>query len=234
MKERPIIIVFLGIDGSGKTTLSQYLYDELKKREIKVMYLWWLEGENTILKRFLKKFRKIHKLNPPIKTNPNIQPTKKKNIAMKLFYVIYPKFVLLNYLLFGIVKVWIPKITRAYDILILDRYICDVVLAISREFNYPYAKMVRLLKLFYKLLPEPSLIFIIEVPPEVAYSRKKEEFNTMKNAKQLWKNYHTLYSIIYSLSPDKIIKVDNSKNIKITKIKILKTTLNTMNIVEGV
>jgi len=35
----------MGMDGSGKSTLSSYLCGELKRRGHHVRRVWWLEGE---------------------------------------------------------------------------------------------------------------------------------------------------------------------------------------------
>lgn len=227
-KKRPIVIVFLGMDGSGKTTLSKYLYEELKKMKLEVKYLWWLEGENSILKKIIKKFRKVHKFNPQTEKNLNIQP-KKRDITTKLFYFIYPKIVFLNYLLFGFVKVWIPKIVGAFDVIVLDRYICDVVFAVSTEFNYPYYRMTKLLKVFSELLPKPDMIFVIEVLPKIAYLRKKDEIHSVENAKKLWENYNTLYKIVSKIYfKSSIVYINNSMNIEIAKARIMKNTLNVL------
>jgi thymidylate kinase len=50
-----IVIYFTGIDGSGKSTLSKYLLKELKIKGYKVKYIWWLEVENSLLRRLLRK-----------------------------------------------------------------------------------------------------------------------------------------------------------------------------------
>lgn len=58
MKNRDILICFIGIDGSGKSTLSGYLFEELKKSGYKVSYTWWLEGEDSLLRRLLRRIGK--------------------------------------------------------------------------------------------------------------------------------------------------------------------------------
>ena len=79
------IIYFLGIDGSGKSTLSQYLTNQLISREFRVKHIWWLEGEQTF-RNFIR--------------NINKQGKKSKDIiiSISLIKIIYPYIVLLDYL----------------------------------------------------------------------------------------------------------------------------------------
>ena len=224
--KKSILICFLGMDGSGKTTLSRYLYEELRKRNYDVLYIWWLEGENSLFREFLRKLKKFGKsVYSPKVDQTECSRKRDKPIVTKLFRAVYPKFVLIDYLKFGIIKVWLPRIVSKSKIIILDRYIYDVILAISKEFSYSYPKMIRLLKIYSKLLPSPDLIFTVDVPPEVAYSRKKEELHTIEDARKIWKHHQNLHSMLSTLSRGKIVKVDNSQSLEAAKAKVLKTAL---------
>lgn len=156
--------------------------------------------------------------------------SKNKLIAQKLFQILYPRVVLLDYLRFGIAKAWLPKIVNRNKIIIFDRFVYDVVLAMSKEFDFPDSRRERLLKLFSKLLPNPDVIFIIDVPPEVSYLRKKEEIESIENATALWENYQGLYSLLNNLAFGEVVRVDNTREIETVEAEILKITLN---LIEG-
>ena len=226
-RQKGIFICFIGIDGSGKSTLSRYLYEVLKKSGYNVSYTWWLEGEDSLLRRVLRRIGKSKHLNLKCNDNTNSSKAvhKDKSIATKIFRALYPKIVLLDYLRFGIVKVWLPKIVNRNKIIIFDRFIYDTILALSKEFDYLDSKRARLFKLYSKLLPNPDLIFIIDVPPEVSYLRKKEEIKSMGNAKAMWENYQELYSLVNRLSPGKR-RIDNTGELGTVKAEILKATLD--------
>jgi len=87
------IIYFLGIDGSGKSTLSQYLTNQLISREFRVKHIWWLEGEQTFFRNFI---RNINKQGKNLKINKEKKYNKK--ISISLIKIIYPYIVLLDYL----------------------------------------------------------------------------------------------------------------------------------------
>lgn len=220
------LICFIGIDGSGKSTLSRYLYEELKRRNYDVSYTWWLEGEDSLLRRLLRRIGKSKYSNLESDANNSNTMSKGESMITKIFRALYPKLVLLDYLRFGMVKAWIPKIMGRDKVIIFDRFIYDVVLAISKQFDFPDAKRGRSFKIFSKLLPNPDLIFIIDVPPEVSYLRKKEEIDSVENAKSLWARYQELYPLLNGLTSGKIMKIDNTGEIEIVEAEILKITLD--------
>jgi len=216
------LICFMGADGSGKSTLSRHLCEELKRRNYNVSYTWWLEGESSLLRRLLRRIGKAKHSN--LKSNANRSNKKDKSITI-IFKMLYPKMVLLDYLRFGIVKAWFPKIVSSKKVVIFDRFIYDVILALSEEFNYPDTKRARLLRTYSKLLPNPDLTFVIDVPPEVSYSRKKEEIKSVENAKDMWESYQELYSLLNTLTHGKIIRINNTREIETVKADILRDTL---------
>ncbi|HHX68481.1 MAG TPA: hypothetical protein GX708_10570, partial [Gallicola sp.] len=147
-------------------------------------------------------------------------------VTSKISNTLYPTIVLLDYLRFGIVKIWLSKITSSHNIIIFDRFFYDVVLAVSKEFAFSNSTKEKFINLYNKLLPSPDLIFAIDVLPEVSYLRKKEEIKSIENAEKIRNDYQEVYSAIYDLQQGKIIKVDGNRSIEVIKDNILKTTLD--------
>lgn len=220
-----IIICFIGIDGSGKSTLSRRLYEELKERRYRVSHVWWLEGENSLLRRLLRRAVKLKHLN--LESDANISKTNSgyRTITTTIFGRLYSVTVFLDYLWFGIVKVWLPKTIYRDRIVIFDRFIYDIVLAIAKQFNFTHSHESMLYNLYSKLLPHPNLMFIIDVPPEVSYSRRKEEYASLEDAKVMWEDYQKLYHLLTSLVSGKIVKVNNSREVESVKSEILDVAL---------
>lgn len=221
------VIYFMGMDGSGKSTLSSYLHGELKRRGCDARRVWWLEGEDSLLRRLL---RAIGGSNlPRFDVSPDkagiIAQRAQRPLMTKIFTVVYPRLVLMDYALFGIRRVWIPKTTAKDRILIFDRYIYDVIFSLCQEFDYPPAKRTSVFRMYAKLLPIPDKILRIEVPPDVAFLRKKEEMISAENAKTLWENHQELFRLVDNVFPGKSTIIDNTRDVEIVKKEILEQVL---------
>jgi dTMP kinase len=156
----------MGIDGSGKTTLAKKLVEELTKNNIKCKYLWWLEAENSVLRRTLRFLN--HPSNEKSSKIKVYNPRKSPNF----FMLIYQYLVLLDYSRQLISKVWLP--TRIGKVIVCDRYIYDTIIAFSIEFNHSQKKFQRMFKLFSFLSPKPDIFFLVEVPDDEAFKRKDD------------------------------------------------------------
>ena len=223
---RGMLICFIGMDGSGKSTLSNYLYSELIEKDYEVTYTWWLEGENSLLRRLIRKIsRSMYFCSENDKGNVVVE---EKMRFGRIFQALWPKIVLIDYLRFGLVKAWLPKFFRRNNIVIFDRYIYDVVLGLSKEFNFENITKEKILGIFGRLMPDPDLIFVVDVPPEVSFSRKKDEIKSLENAKQIWEDYQRFYSILDKITNGKIVRIDNSRDIETVKEDVFKTALEVL------
>lgn len=212
-----LLICFLGIDGSGKSSLSKYLCKEYIREGYIVRYTWWLEGENTKLRKLIRKFVK----SKNIQSNDEFcKYSFNKSLKGKIFEVIYPWMVIVDYLVFGLKKAFIPMYFGRKKILIFDRYFYDVIIALSEEFEFSELKKLFLFKLFSFCIPKPGLILIIDVPPEVSYLRKKDEIKSLENAKDIWERNNKFYRFLEFQSLN-ILRIDNNREINNVKSEIL-------------
>ena len=58
--------------------------------------------------------------------------------------------------------------------LLADRYIYDAVLNASLTANLPAAVMYRIIDHIFRILPKPDIVLMIDLPEEVAFSRKND------------------------------------------------------------
>ena len=227
MKET-IVIYFMGMDGSGKSTLSSYLHDELKNKRYDVRRVWWLEGENTVQRKLLRKIGGSSLLRFDVSPDQaGISSLREQRpLLTKIFTTVYPRLILIDYAIFGIWRVWVPKKTAKERILIFDRYIYDVIFSLCQEFGYSPAKRVSLFRRYARLLPVPDKIFLIEVSPDIALLRKKEEMASAENAKALWEYHQELFRLIDNVFPGRCTVIDNTRDVEIVKKEILEQVLS--------
>jgi dTMP kinase len=218
------IICFLGVDGSGKTTLSRSLSEELRRKGFSISHVWWLECENSLLRRLLRGFGGKRLSNLESDEIPVVARGNAPSLSIPIRNL-YPLLVLLDYLRFGlsITRGRIPILKNS--ILILDRYHYDTIWALADEFGFPDKMRRRVMSLFNDLLPKPDLLFIIEVPPEIAYARKKAEYSSIQDATYMWQSYQDLWPLLDRLAPGAVKRIDNTSEKSIVESDILKITM---------
>ena len=220
------LIIFVGMDGSGKSTLAGYLSDELKKKDYDVSYIWWLEGENSHARRIIRyigKFRFFIKGSRDATSGQfRTDNTKSKSF---FFRGLYPYVVLLDYLRFGILKLWIPLLLKRNKIIIMDRSFYDVILSLSKEFDFSVSKKRVIFKIFYNIMPMPDLIFFIDVSPEISYLRKNNEFESLEHSIAIWQGLQELRNLLGGLMPGRIELIDNCGDIELSKSRIIERSL---------
>lgn len=218
------IICFLGLDGSGKTTLSRFLSEELRRKGFSVSHVWWLECENSLLRRMLRKLEGERPSNLESAEIPVVARGNAPSLSIPI-QTLYPFLVLLDYLRFGLSRTRgrIPRLKNS--ILILDRYHYDTTWALADEFDFSDRMRRRVMSLFNDFLPKPDLLFIIEVPPEVSYARKKEEYSSIQDATYMWQSYQGLWPLLDRLAPGSVKRINNTGEKSIVESDILKITM---------
>lgn len=159
------LIVFCGMDGSGKTTLAQALADYLKRRGVDVEF--------------------VHGHGYTISENSFGLDPKKVNRMKYILRVLIPFAFVDN--LFTYFFKYRPIFKK--KILICDRYFYDKV---ARMLYYGISNYF-IAKAYLKLLPKPDAIFFLDVSAEKALERKKEyskeEFSLFREKYQYLAKY---------------------------------------------
>lgn len=210
------VICFIGPDGSGKSTLSRHLLGEARRKYDRVSYLWWLEGENSSIRRIIRKF------SAPIKRTNSIKSINTGTKKMpRIIQIVYPSIVLFDYILFGLKNLTLPKIFGSFDVMIFDRFIYDPVIFMSEEFGYSVEKKEKLMRICSNLLPKPDIVFVIDVPAGVSYSRKRHEIISIKSAEDMLTAYKSTYPFLSELTNGLIIKIDNTISLDDAKRRVV-------------
>lgn len=212
MRRNPVLC-FLGPDGSGKSTLAKKICNNYSLKGKKVEYVWWIEGENGFIKRILRNIGGNNLRN--LESNRSNQKKYQKYIQN-----LYFNLTILNYLIFTLKKVIIPRISKEYDLIILDRYIYDIFIYLSNEFNYDEIKKSIILKRILTMTPFPNMIFFIEVETNLLYARRKEDYTSLSHVKYIKLQYENLYDALYN-NKGIVKKIDNMRPIEIVLTEII-------------
>ena len=144
-----IIVSFMGVDGSGKSTLIELLRKKLKNKFIKIKYIH--------LRPYIILLDKS-----TVQSNPH---------NSKATWPIWLNFIRVLYWLI-IYRFFFYLFTNdSKQLIIFDRYAHDLIIdPIRYKFNLPN----RITKFILNLFPNPSLWIILNAPIKVLEKRKKE------------------------------------------------------------
>ena len=174
MKSKGCLICFTGIDGTGKTTLSKELVESLNEKGVKCKYVYGRLNP-SILKPFILIGDWIFLRRKDISGNYfEYSNTKKKAIRKHSFLSkIYQQILLLDYALQILFKVKLPLVFGKN--IVCDRYVYDTVITdLSVDMNYSKDRIINVLNNLLHFFAEPDLVFLIDVPEEIAYQRKDD------------------------------------------------------------
>ncbi len=223
--KRGFLICFLGIDGSGKSTLAKYLCRELKKRHYDVNYVWWLKGDYSLVRKTLKVVGSSRYTKLEMDAKQQKVVTRDRRTINRVFKSLFPRILIADYLRFGLINAWLPSLVARDKIIIFDRFMYDVILATSREFELTAAQRLKLFRLCSLLLPKPDMVFLIDVPPEVCYARKRDEIESVQESRDNWETYQALSPLLGQLTKGRIMQIDNTRNPLVVEEEIRATTL---------
>ena len=144
-----IIVSFMGVDGSGKSTLIELLRKKLKNKFRKIKYIH--------LRPYLILLDKS-----TVQANPH-KSKKTWPILLNFFRILYWLIIYrFFFYLFG---------NNSNQLIIFDRYAHDLMIdPIRYKFNLP----INIAKFILDLFPNPNLWVVVNAPIKVLEKRKKE------------------------------------------------------------
>ena len=167
------VIALMGIDGSGKSTLSRALQAALAARGVPAV-VRWATLKPVLLKPMisLAKFLLVRKAP---KSNDYEKHIAAKRAGMNKFrfaHSIYFFVMTLDYLPQAWWKVGLPRLLGRH--VICDRYVHDLVLDFAITVKGDPERMMRALHTLQRLVPSTDLHYFVAVPPQVALERKDD------------------------------------------------------------
>ena len=191
-----IFICFIGIDGSGKTTVAKKMVEVLLNYDIRSKYVWG--GYSlVVLLPFVKMVRKaITRKHNPFTDYSQYHSRLKEFGKRKVLFKIYQHLLLFEYLIEIFIKIKIPLwLGRS---IVSDRYIFDTATNIASNYDLSFEEYRRLIDNLLRLCPKPDIIYFVDTPEEIALKRKNDipSLDYLRNRRKYYKRISENYDIV--------------------------------------
>ncbi len=168
--KRGVLICFIGIDGSGKTTQAKALCESLAEAGIKPRYVW-TRFEPKLINPLVAMAKGLFFRGKDVFRDYADYVNTKRNLSKNtILLTTYQYLLLLDYSLQIFQKVKVPLMRG--EVIVCDRYIHDTVADLAVDYGYSDEETQKLLRSYLRLFPNPDLVFLLDLPEELAYQRK--------------------------------------------------------------
>ena len=175
MSKKAIFICFTGIDGAGKTTLAKHLTQTLNQKGIKFHYVYG-RYRPIIAAPFLALGRSMLLHDKDVfKDYKKYTQSRGKLFRRRLPRVLFQNLLLFDQFIQIMVKIKISLMLGRN--IVCDRYVYDTIITDIMpvvDLHCPPEKILAVIKSYISFLPKPDLVFLIDVPEEIAYQRKND------------------------------------------------------------
>jgi len=174
-RRKNLFICFIGIDGSGKTTLAQRLVARLDAEKIPVKYVWG--STDMHLSKLLVAIAKATFLRGSSASENYMEYKKSVNRIFRNPFIAqcYKSLLLFEQFYQSIYKVRIPLLFG--KTVVCDRYIYDTALGLSVDLDQSKERLVNEVRRLLKMFPKPDLVFLIDIAEETAFARKNDVYS---------------------------------------------------------
>lgn len=165
-------ICFTGIDGSGKTTQAKLLVNELRDKGYDYEYRY-SRFRPIIAKGFVAIARFLF-LRKTSAGNYKESTVRKKSLSrLRPLVILYEFIMMFDCFLQMVPKIRMPLLMRRN--IVCDRYFYDTLLTdIAIDMDYSDKQLENKLRKYRWFFPAPKLLFIIDLPADMAFQRKND------------------------------------------------------------
>jgi thymidylate kinase len=169
-----LLVCFTGIDGSGKSTLARALAVNLQAQGIRCSYVWSGFNDSFVLFRPLVAAAKGSLFRGDRYMEHSV--TKGRVVRSSTLSTLYQYLMLVDHVFQVFFRIQLPRARGRNQV--CDRYIYDLVVAAGVLLDYPPSRIMALLDRCLAFVPRPDLVFLVDVPEEVAFQRKDDVAST--------------------------------------------------------
>lgn len=222
------LIVFTGIDGSGKTTQAEVLVNILKRDSLDVTYVW-SRWEPFLLRPVIniwKKKKIKHTVNPG-QDYKELSNKKKKLLDNPIFRWLWLTLFFIDYGIQVFSKVRTELAKR--DLIVSDRNFFDSVIDQAINLGKRKDSLLNRLDSFWIkcIFPQPDMVIYVDCPADIAFTRKEDAPNVeyLMERRNLYLQLAERYGWVIvdgTLSVDKIsayVKDEVYNSLKLWKIR---------------
>ena len=225
----PMFITISGVDGSGKSTYADILYNTLDFCELETRYCWSRVGSSTFLKPFsraAKIFYNSRRREQSTGRGKNYfeAEQRRKDLFGKTSLL---RMIGLLLLLSEMIWQYFFKITLPLffkKVVICDRYIYDTLVDLSVRYGVDLESIEGKLfaKILFVLTPKPDISYVLLISFEEACRRRKVDVNESHLVKDQISSYQEIAKEFYLHQ----INTDNNKSITDISDIMIYETLN--------
>lgn len=163
------LITFSGSDGAGKTTQINLLIDHLREQGQRPVYLWVRGGYTPLFVKAKALLRRAPggRVVPPPGQSAKRQQALGKSWVRRLWLTVSLLDLMLTY---GVLVRWWRRRGRT---VVCDRYLWDTELDFQLNFPQEQVATWRLYRLLTKIVPRPSVSFLLLLPVDESVRRSK-------------------------------------------------------------
>jgi len=170
------LIVFTGIDGSGKTTQAKILVESLKKNGIEASYVW-TRWEPSLLRFLINRWKSNNKTENIDRLNRNVtvvRDIKRRFKSNPIFIWLWMGAFFLDYGIQIILKIHIGLFRKRF--IVSDRIYYDSVVDQAVSFGSRIDWLLEHLDSFWIkiIFPKPDMVIYVDCQEDIAFARKDD------------------------------------------------------------
>lgn len=206
----------MGVDGSGKTTHANLLYDYLQKCSVPVKCVRQFSYNLRIANSLLQKLAPIlKKLERGVSNKSYFNPNGSSSSKQSFFRTFLRNCAMIYTICTGIYRTFSKILLNRSQTIIFDRYFYDDIIKAKWMFGLSVGIEEKLMK----LVPSPSFLFYIDLSAEEAWARLVDRDITVEQHRRKKETYDEWFERMEKKNKN-FFRINAEKDVELTHRKI--------------